>query len=165
MRRLLWWRANSTPVATLPWGRTCDQKLLLPHSERLSGPYRRIRRRELKAKWRQEPVLTNAKLRRSRVGSERNTDWTTSVALTGSAAVSTGSGCLCLPVNRNRQGIIKTWQISFFKATSPATRLQSSSVHVGFVIDKLALKRILSEYFGFPCKFSFHFSRLHIRGW
>jgi hypothetical protein len=27
---------------------------------------------------------------------------------------------------------------------------------VGFVVDKVALGRVFSEYFGFPCQFSFH---------
>jgi hypothetical protein len=30
------------------------------------------------------------------------------------------------------------------------------SDHVGFVEDKVALGQISSEYFGFPCQFSFH---------
>jgi hypothetical protein len=32
----------------------------------------------------------------------------------------------------------------------------SSPGHVGFVIDKVALGQVFSEYFGFPCQFSFH---------
>jgi hypothetical protein len=35
------------------------------------------------------------------------------------------------------------------------------SGHVGFVVDKVALGQVFSEYFGFPCKFSFH-RLLHI---
>jgi hypothetical protein len=27
---------------------------------------------------------------------------------------------------------------------------------VGFVVDEVALGQVLSEYFGFPCQFSFH---------
>jgi hypothetical protein len=27
---------------------------------------------------------------------------------------------------------------------------------VGFVVDKVALVQVFSEYFGFPCQFSFH---------
>jgi hypothetical protein len=27
---------------------------------------------------------------------------------------------------------------------------------VGFVVDKVALEQFFSEYFGFPCQFSFH---------
>jgi hypothetical protein len=27
---------------------------------------------------------------------------------------------------------------------------------VGFVVDKMALKQVFSEYFGFPCQSSFH---------
>jgi hypothetical protein len=30
------------------------------------------------------------------------------------------------------------------------------SGHVGFVVDKVALGQIFSEYFGFPCHFAFH---------
>jgi hypothetical protein len=30
------------------------------------------------------------------------------------------------------------------------------SGHVGFVVEKVALGQVLSEYFGFPCQFSFH---------
>jgi hypothetical protein len=32
----------------------------------------------------------------------------------------------------------------------------SWSDHVGLVVDKVVLGRISSEYFGFPCRFSFH---------
>jgi hypothetical protein len=35
------------------------------------------------------------------------------------------------------------------------------SGHVGFVVDKVALVQVFSEYFGFPCQFSFH-RLLHI---
>jgi hypothetical protein len=35
------------------------------------------------------------------------------------------------------------------------------SGHVGFVLDKVALGQVFSEYFGFPCQFSFH-RLLHI---
>jgi hypothetical protein len=41
--------------------------------------------------------------------------------------------------------------------------------HVGFVVDKVALRQVSSKYFGFPCQFSFHrllHIHLHvIRGW
>jgi hypothetical protein len=30
------------------------------------------------------------------------------------------------------------------------------SGHVGFVVDKVALRQVFSEYFGFPCQYSFH---------
>jgi hypothetical protein len=32
----------------------------------------------------------------------------------------------------------------------------SRSSHVRFVVDKMALGQVSSEYFGFPCQFSFH---------
>jgi hypothetical protein len=35
-------------------------------------------------------------------------------------------------------------------------RFESRSGHVGFVVDKVALGQIFSEYFGFSCQFSFH---------
>jgi hypothetical protein len=35
------------------------------------------------------------------------------------------------------------------------------SGHVGFVVDKVALGQVFSEYFGFPCQFLFH-RLLHI---
>jgi hypothetical protein len=31
-----------------------------------------------------------------------------------------------------------------------------SSGHVGFVVDEVAQGQVFSEYFGFPCQFSFH---------
>jgi hypothetical protein len=30
------------------------------------------------------------------------------------------------------------------------------SGHVGFLVDKVTLRQVFSEYFGFPCQFSFH---------
>jgi hypothetical protein len=30
------------------------------------------------------------------------------------------------------------------------------SSHVGFVVNKVVLRQVFSEYFGFPCQFSFH---------
>jgi hypothetical protein len=33
---------------------------------------------------------------------------------------------------------------------------------VGFVVEKMALEQVFSEYFGFPCQFSFHLL-LHTR--
>jgi hypothetical protein len=41
------------------------------------------------------------------------------------------------------------------------SRLEPGSGHVGFVVDKVALGQVISEYFGFPCQFSFH-RMLHI---
>jgi hypothetical protein len=34
--------------------------------------------------------------------------------------------------------------------------LPTGSGQVGFVVDKVALGQVLSEYFGFPCQSSFH---------
>jgi hypothetical protein len=33
---------------------------------------------------------------------------------------------------------------------------ESGSGHVEFVVDKVALEQVFSEYYGFPCQFSFH---------
>jgi Zn-dependent M28 family amino/carboxypeptidase len=35
-------------------------------------------------------------------------------------------------------------------------RFDPRSGHVGFVVDKVALGQVFSEYFGFPCRSSFH---------
>jgi hypothetical protein len=43
----------------------------------------------------------------------------------------------------------------------PRPGFQPRSSHVGFVVDKVALEQVISEYFGFPCQFSFH-RLLHI---
>jgi hypothetical protein len=37
-----------------------------------------------------------------------------------------------------------------------AARVKPGSSHVGFVVDKVALGHVFSEYFGFPCQSSFH---------
>jgi hypothetical protein len=34
--------------------------------------------------------------------------------------------------------------------------LEPGSGQVGFVVDKVALRQVFSEYFGFPCQSSFH---------
>jgi hypothetical protein len=34
---------------------------------------------------------------------------------------------------------------------------------MGFVVDKAALGQVFSEYFGFPCQFSFHIH--HLSSW
>jgi hypothetical protein len=35
-------------------------------------------------------------------------------------------------------------------------RVRARAGHVGFVVDKVALGQVFSEYFGFPCQSSFH---------
>jgi hypothetical protein len=37
-----------------------------------------------------------------------------------------------------------------------AARIRPRSGHVGFVVDKVALGQVFSEYFGFPCQSSLH---------
>jgi hypothetical protein len=41
-------------------------------------------------------------------------------------------------------------------AASFAAGFDPRSGHLGFVVDKVALGQVFSEYFGFPCQFSFH---------
>jgi hypothetical protein len=38
----------------------------------------------------------------------------------------------------------------------PRPEFESMSGHVGFVVDKVALGQVPSEYFGFPSQFAFH---------
>jgi hypothetical protein len=33
---------------------------------------------------------------------------------------------------------------------------EPKSIHVGFVVDKVTLRQVFSEYFSSPCQFSFH---------
>jgi hypothetical protein len=37
-----------------------------------------------------------------------------------------------------------------------AARVHTRSGHVGFVVDKVALGQVFSEYFSFPCQSLFH---------
>jgi hypothetical protein len=37
-----------------------------------------------------------------------------------------------------------------------AARVKPRSGHMGFVVDKVALGQVFSEYCGFPCQFEFH---------
>jgi hypothetical protein len=59
------------------------------------------------------------------------------------------------------QSSIRRYIVSILWASSsnlpprrPGFDLRSG--HVGFVVDKVALGQVSSEYFGFPCQFSFH---------
>jgi hypothetical protein len=53
--------------------------------------------------------------------------------------------------------MVVSW-LRLLKAGIPLRRsgCDSRSDHVGFVVDKVALRQIFSEYLGFPCQFSFH---------
>jgi hypothetical protein len=42
------------------------------------------------------------------------------------------------------------------RLSTAAARIRAGSVHVEFVVDKVALGQVFSEYFGFPCNFPFH---------
>jgi hypothetical protein len=50
--------------------------------------------------------------------------------------------------------------VSRWSLTAKA-RVDPESVHVGFVVDKVALGQVFSEYFGFSCQF--HFSGVPLK--
>jgi hypothetical protein len=47
-----------------------------------------------------------------------------------------------------------TSQVSGFSTWQPG--LEPRSDHMGFVVNKVAIRQVFSEYFGFPCQFAFH---------
>jgi hypothetical protein len=47
-------------------------------------------------------------------------------------------------------------QLSYFKILQSIEASPVGTSHVGFVVDKVALGQVFSEYFGFPCQSSFH---------
>jgi hypothetical protein len=60
----------------------------------------------------------------------------------------------------------KLWLVSLKRLVAgfPLRRpgFKSGSSHVGFVVDKVALGQVFSEYFSFPCQSSFHqFLQIH----
>jgi hypothetical protein len=55
----------------------------------------------------------------------------------------------------SRQGRAITQAVSRWLTTS-AAQVRARVWQVGFVVDKVALGQVLSEYFGFPCQCSFH---------
>jgi hypothetical protein len=46
------------------------------------------------------------------------------------------------------------WLVAGFTPLRPG--FEPVSGHVGFMVKKVALGQIFSEYFGFPCQISFH---------
>jgi hypothetical protein len=48
------------------------------------------------------------------------------------------------------------YTISVLKFPPRQPEFQPGSGHVGFMVDKMELGQVLSEYFGFPCQFAFH---------
>jgi hypothetical protein len=49
-----------------------------------------------------------------------------------------------------------------FEETKLKSRVSTGiSVHVGFVVDKVALGQVSPQYFGFPLSVSFHRAQLH----
>jgi hypothetical protein len=46
------------------------------------------------------------------------------------------------------------WSVAGFPPRRPG--FEPGSGHVGFVVNKVALRQVFSEYFGFPCQFAFH---------
>jgi hypothetical protein len=62
-------------------------------------------------------------------------------------------------VNTNQQqceGRVITQEVSRWLPAAAARVPKPGSSHVGFVVDKVALGQVFSEYFGFPCQSSFH---------
>jgi hypothetical protein len=55
----------------------------------------------------------------------------------------------------NRNGRAVAQAVSRWLPTAAAQVLNRTG-HVGFVVDKVALRQVFSEYFGFPCPSSFH---------
>jgi hypothetical protein len=58
-------------------------------------------------------------------------------------------------------GLKPVWSHKFniyVRTNQPAAvaRVRVREEHVGFVVDKVALGQIFSEYIGFPCQSSFH---------
>jgi hypothetical protein len=54
---------------------------------------------------------------------------------------------------------LRTVQVGRAIAQAASRRLPTAAArsgHVGFVVDKVALWQVFSDYFGFPCQFSFH---------
>jgi hypothetical protein len=54
-----------------------------------------------------------------------------------------------------RQGRVIAQVVSPWLPTA-AARVRARSGHVRFVVDKVALGQVFSEYFGLPCQSSFH---------
>jgi hypothetical protein len=60
------------------------------------------------------------------------------------------------------RSILKTLELNYTVGRSIAQALsrrlgfEIRLVNVGFVVDKVALGQVFSEYFGFPCQSSFH---------
>jgi hypothetical protein len=65
-------------------------------------------------------------------------------------------GSFTLPQGRAAAQVVSRWF-----PTSPA-RVHFRAEHVGLVVDKAALGKIFSEYFGFLCQSSFHQFLHHI---
>jgi hypothetical protein len=62
------------------------------------------------------------------------------------------SGCHVL-----RQDLAVLWLRSLVAGLSPRRPgFAPGSIHVGFVVDKVALGQVFSEFFGFPLSVSFH---------
>jgi hypothetical protein len=67
-----------------------------------------------------------------------------------------------LPTHRSTMSsLIRTLGNAMAQAVShwlptAAARVRAQSGHVGFVVDKMGLGQIFSEYFGFPCQSSLH---------
>jgi hypothetical protein len=49
----------------------------------------------------------------------------------------------------------EVYETMLYRSHSAAQTVRHKA-HVGFVMEKVALGQVCSEYFGFPCQFSFH---------
>jgi hypothetical protein len=72
-----------------------------------------------------------------------------------------GPACSSSPLNRfpslygDKKGRAVAQVVSRWLPTS-AVRVRVRAEHVGFMVDKVALGQVFSEYFGLPCQSSFH---------
>jgi hypothetical protein len=66
-----------------------------------------------------------------------------------------GAGRLIITISRVIAQAVSRW------LQNAAAGFEPRSGHVGFVVDKVVLAQVISEYFGFPSQFSFH-RMLHI---
>jgi hypothetical protein len=66
---------------------------------------------------------------------------------------SPATGCLCYIKDKFGRAIAQA-VVTDLPPWWPG--FKPGSTHVGFVVDKVALGQVLSEYLGFPCQSSFH---------
>jgi hypothetical protein len=62
-------------------------------------------------------------------------------------------------LSKNEGRALAQLLVAGFQPRQP--RFEPRSVHVEFVVEKVALGQLFSEYFGFPCQFSFPLTAPH----